>query len=287
MSTLQKIIIAAAIGAAVGTGVYEWHRARQAGAEAQTVRGEAGPLAIEVQRLRRERDDATNRLAALVEENGRLKSSQSHSELLKLRDELSRLREADRGAAKLHEAGLAPDDPSLQRFLEMHEKAQRIAGYFDKMPEKKIPELKLLTDVDWLAETRDVAYLDDGEIRRIFRRLRDLGKKRLRMDRALLDFTRDNQGRLPDDISELKPYVKAAIENPTVDDATIDAILKRYELLHTGRLEDLPKYSWIVEERAPPADPEYDSHAQFGAGSYSIRGIQPSAASTSNAGGSR
>ena len=58
--------------------------------------------------------------------------------------------------------------------------------------------------------------------------------------------TRTNNGQLPTDLSQLKPYFTSDL-----DDATLDAVLARYKLLHTGTLSDLPPDGWIVAEKAP------------------------------------
>ena len=76
MTTLQKAIIGATLAAAVGTGIYATYEARQAStrrAEVQTLQQQQRPLVEQIQHLQRERDDATNRLASLTDENAALK----------------------------------------------------------------------------------------------------------------------------------------------------------------------------------------------------------------------
>ena len=90
--------------------------------------------------------------------------------------------------------------------------------------------------------------------------LRKLAKDRLPIDSALNSFTRANNGQLPTELSQLKPYFKSVL-----DDATLDAVLARYKLLHTGTLSELPPDGWIVVEKAP-VDKDYDSLAVFGNG---------------------
>jgi RNA polymerase sigma factor (sigma-70 family) len=86
MTTLQKTLIGAAIAAAVGTGIYEAREASNARAEAERIRQQQGPLNEQIQQATHERDDATNRVAALRQEIGRL--TRDNSELLKVRGEL-------------------------------------------------------------------------------------------------------------------------------------------------------------------------------------------------------
>ncbi len=93
---------------------------------------------------------------------------------------------------------------------------------------------------------------------------------RLPLAGALAAFTRANDGQLPTNLFELKPYLKSEPANRAVfDDATLDAILGRYQLLHTGKLSDLPPNTWIIAEKAP-VDKEYDSRAKFGDGRSSV-----------------
>ena len=92
MTTLQKIIVTAALTAAVGAGLYQAKKAHAARAEVQTLRQKQAPLEEQIQQLQSERDNVTNRLADLLAENSRLKSNPTQSELLKLRGEVTRLR---------------------------------------------------------------------------------------------------------------------------------------------------------------------------------------------------
>lgn len=92
MTTLQKTIVGAAVAAAVGTGVYETRQASTYRAQAETLQQQQAPLVEQVQQLQQERAEASNQIAALTEEVERL--SGNKSELLRLRAETSRLRNA-------------------------------------------------------------------------------------------------------------------------------------------------------------------------------------------------
>lgn len=71
MTTLQKTIISSVVVAALSAGIYQTRRAANARAEAQTVRRE---FAEKFQQLSIAGDEATRQLAALRDENDRLKS---------------------------------------------------------------------------------------------------------------------------------------------------------------------------------------------------------------------
>jgi RNA polymerase sigma factor (sigma-70 family) len=90
MTTLQKTIVAAALAVAVGAGIYEAKQAADARAQARTFQRQQAALADQVGQLQKERDEATNRLAAIGNEAVRAKADTG--ELLKLRGEVGRLR---------------------------------------------------------------------------------------------------------------------------------------------------------------------------------------------------
>ncbi len=94
MTTLQKTVIGVTLAAAVGTGIYGVHEAHQASAlrnQVQTIQRQQVPLTEQIQQLTRERDDATNTLALLRDENERL--SRNTAELARLRGEVVRLKQ--------------------------------------------------------------------------------------------------------------------------------------------------------------------------------------------------
>jgi chromosome segregation ATPase len=261
MTALQKTSIAATLFAAVGAGIYEARRASALQSQIQAGQQPQAALAEQNQQLTRERDAATRQLAALREENERL--NRNSGELLRLRGEVAQLRPAQQqGQSKT--AAIDPNDPDIQSFLAFRAKAKEISRYLEQMPDKKIPELKLLIDEDWMSAVRSAKFDTDADIRQTLSKLRNLAKERLPMGSALNAFLRATGGQLPTDLSQLKPYLKFG--DTSVDDATLDAILERYTLLHTGNLRDIPPNAWIVVEKAP-VDNDYDTVGKFGPGS--------------------
>lgn len=93
MTTLQKTIIAATIAAALGAGIYGFRRDSAWQAQVRTLQQKQAWLSGQMDLLQRERDAATNRLAAANEEIGRLKSADKANELLKLRGQVGVLRQ--------------------------------------------------------------------------------------------------------------------------------------------------------------------------------------------------
>ncbi len=100
MTTLQKSLVAASLAIAAGAGLFELHQASQLSDQLLAVRHQQ---AAQTEQWEQERAQAKNKLAALSDENSRLKSGQGLLELLKLRGEVGRLRQqsaSDKSQAK-------------------------------------------------------------------------------------------------------------------------------------------------------------------------------------------
>jgi hypothetical protein len=86
---------------------------------------------------------------------------------------------------------------------------------------------------------------------------------------ALIIFSHENNGRLPSEISQLKPYLNQQLGN-TLDDATLNAIFDRYILLPSDNpASGNPGNPWIIAEKTP-VDKDYDSRAKFGLGTSTV-----------------
>ncbi len=264
MTTLQKTLATVTIAAVLSTGIYEARQASQLRGQIQTLQQQHGPLTQQIKQLQ---EDAVARQAVLQQENERLR--QTVAGVPKLRGEVAQLRTAQLQQQQLKTAGVDANDPATQQFLAAKKKGEQIARYMQQMPDKMIPEIKLLTDVDWLVATKAAKFDTDADIRQTLSNLRQLAKNRMPMGQALANFTQANNGQLPTDLAQLKPYFKSALGDSTLDDATLSTILARYKLLHTGNLGDLPPNTWIVAEIAP-VDKDYDSRAKFGNGTSTI-----------------
>ncbi len=104
MTALQKTVVAVTIAALAGVGIYEAHQNSQLREQVQILEQQQAPLALEIQQLRHERDDATSRLAALREDNERL--ARNSGELLRLRGEVGMLRRQADELDRLHKENL-------------------------------------------------------------------------------------------------------------------------------------------------------------------------------------
>ncbi len=155
MTTLQKTIVATALVAAVGTGIYAAHQNTQQNARIQALQQEQAPLTAQIQQLEQERDQATNRLASVLDENARLKSNPHADEVLKLRGEVTSLeRSANDATNHLPASGLAKmmSDPAMKEYLRQAQMEKIKAMFADFIKESNMtPEqsdqfLKLMTD---------------------------------------------------------------------------------------------------------------------------------------------
>jgi hypothetical protein len=127
----------------------------------------------------------------------------------------------------------------------------------ETMPDKAIPELKLLTDKEWLDAVKDFSQLEtDTDFHQALGKLRDSAKEAFGqlVRNALAKYAEANGGALPADWSQLKPYFETPVD---------DAILQRYALLQSGKLADVPSNEFLVSEKASPVDAEFDSRYEF------------------------
>lgn len=256
MTTLQKTIIGATLAVAVGTGVYEVRQASIARTQLQTFQQQQSPLADQVDQLTRDRDDAASKLAVLQDDLARLRSDNERPrrdavELAKLRSEVSRLRAIEQQAGQTKAAPTVSDDPFTQSVLALTQRAGELNGHLQRMPEKKIPELQLLTENDWLSVAKDVSLQSEAEIREALSKLRNTAKHKFASYalNAVDKFIAANNGQMPTDVSQLKPFFEVPVD---------DAMLQRYQVLPPGDGRSLHD-NWVMGEKTR-VDPDYDPY---------------------------
>jgi len=265
MTTLQKSIVTATIVVLAGVEFYQARQKSQLREQVETLQQQQVPLAAQNQQLVQERDELTRKLAA-----ARVPSDQpagSMNELMRLRGEVTRLRQSAQDLAQLKAAAAATgNDPAIEATLKSWATlAAQLRTRLDQMPDKKIPELQLLTQKDWFDAIKNSKQLEtDADYREALQNLRNSAKQafgQLAMD-AIKKYAAANDGALPGDLSQLKPF----FDKP-VDDAT----LARYSLLQTGKLSDASPNAYLVGENAAPVDDQYDSTYEF-----SVNGVHSS-----------
>lgn len=275
MTTLQKTIIGATLAAAVGTGIYEARQASQLRDQIQTLQQQQAPLTEQIRKLEQEQEEATRQLAALRDDNERL--NRNAAELLKLRGEVARLRnDSHELAQSRHNTRTNRPEAALTSWLNRVEEFKRLS---ERMPDKTIPELRLLTEEDWLElakkplehDAEEVNLADDLVARLVFSAVRAKAKDKLMrvFSRALEGYANANSGQLPSDTLQLKPHLmNSHFQGPArvvqiPESAVDDTVLGRYEILQTGKLEDVPGDATILAEKAP-VDSEYDTRLRVG-----------------------
>ena len=123
MTTIQKTIIAALAIGAVVAGVYAARQISSRRAPTQTSElqvEEQAALSNQVQALQRERDRASNALAALTAENAALKKNPS--DVLKLRGEVGRLRQENASIGSSSALSKVTANPEASKMLRDQQK---------------------------------------------------------------------------------------------------------------------------------------------------------------------
>jgi len=293
MTGLQKVLVAIAF-AAVGVGLYEIQQASRVRELNQRLHQlEAANVEL-LEQIARERNDATNRLALLMNENESLR--ENSAELLRLRGMVGRLQADLRDATAAKSAriegedhGIPSDPKGVLSRIELLKRA------FKQMPERQIPEIQLLTDSDWLriVEMPMPDLETEASLRRTMSTVRQMAKAKFasRLGVAANAYAAANGGQLPADISMLKSYLDSQTipmdptlmrfglgqglgrpdfggkTYPPIDDAT----LQRYQMIQSGYVEQLRSGQPVIAERAP-VDAEYDTLFRIGLRSYSFQG---------------
>ena len=230
MTTLQKTLVAATVTASVavfaGAGIYEARQVAQLREQNQTLQQQQqAPLDEQIQQLRLERDDATNRLAGLRADNARLKSNPNEMELLKLRGEVTLLRPYTNQL----------NGPTTQIALGWVAKKQKLQKLFAERPDQQIPELRILTDKDWLKLVIGQGPLDmnldsEYDVKFAMSKVRSQATMNFAptIVKALKKFVEANNGNYPTDPTQLKPYFDQPVE---------DALFERYRVLNNEEAE--------------------------------------------------
>jgi len=241
MTTIPKIVIAAAFAVAVGAGIYEARQTSTLRNQVQTLQQQQALL---TEQVRSERAGATNRLAELLAENEQLKTKANTTELLRLRGEVGRLRND-------------ANNPTDATAKELAAKVSKLKQRLDETPNAKIPELQFLTQQDWL-NAANAKLVTDVDYRRALAALRSYGESKFAsmLQPALSQYMHANNGQFPTDLAQLQPYFTSPVD---------DAILQRWEITSPKTVPSLGiGEDGIITQKAP-VDDVFDS--RFGVGS--------------------
>ena len=274
MTTLQKSIIVAALASVAVTGIYAERQNSALRGQIQTLRQQQTLLTGQIQGLQQEQDDATNRLAALLAallaDNAQQESGSNQSELLRLRGEVTQLKNNE--AQK-------ENDPVEATAKIWANRANQVKEWLSQTPDQSIPELQLLPAGDWLQKVGAADFWSGttNNFSFILGLLRTDAKQQFASDigTALDNYLLANGGQLPSDLSALTPYLK---DNPHYSDFssdTVDSMLQRYELLQSGNVNILPQSEPLISEKLPIQNAQYDASFEIGAFDYSYTGVSP------------
>ena len=169
MTTLQKTLIATTLVAAIGAGTYEARQASVLRTQFQALQQQQTPLREQLQQLQRERDDAAGKLAAQQQENEQMR--RNLAEIPRLRGEIARLR----NDAQSKE--VTPNEATESSAKSWVNRVNQLKQRLEQWPDKKIPELQLVTEEDWLNAAKGKLETD-ADYRKALSALRGAGEQK-------------------------------------------------------------------------------------------------------------
>jgi hypothetical protein len=190
--------------------------------------------------------DITARMARLEAENATLR--EQNREIHPLRAELTAMRKAE---AERKEPRLAPDNSgdlaNPARVSKWLRSLQQLQSAIAASPENFIPEMALLKDKDWLEASSILREPVEDGLAKALAQLRTLakGKYAMYLHRALQKYVQESNGKLPDNIHELAPWL---------DKRADPSALSRYGLVRSGTTNDVPPAETIILEKSKPSE---------------------------------
>ncbi len=191
------------------------------------------------------------------------------AELRRLRTEADLLRRSQ--AATAAEIALAEQqlsaltvvgvpDPAAARQVEIAawvERTKRLRQHFAEKPELAIPEMRLLTDDDWLRVTKNANLDTEKGTRLALAEIRASASKlfTLQLVRALHAYTQAFPNQKPVNVHALATFFAQAPDS---------AILERYELQDPSGPTGFGPAKWFAQNKAP-IDLAYDSRFRVSA----------------------
>ena len=250
MTTLQKLLVTATIVTAVGAGMYEARQASIQQNQVRTLQEQQASLTVHIQQLQRELDRASNRLAVAADENAALKTDSA--ELVKLREELAQ-RKADSAASTNGGATQLTAQAWLDRVT-------RLKQRMEQTPNAKIPELKLVTEQDWLNAAKGELNTET-DYRRALSAIRAAGESKvaIMLHNALTGYMQGNNEQVPTDLGQLQPYFDTPVD---------EAILQRWEIAPAKTVPSLVMGGDVIITQKAPVDDVFDSRFGIGPQGY-------------------
>jgi myosin heavy subunit len=261
------------------------------GIGALVIAGAATALVVQHQTqtiLREENDSLQQQTTQLHSENTRLsnlvaqadsfqsQAGDQQTELLHLRDEVTRLRTDSRELAQWKIASAQrTNDPMDAAAKELLSKMNLLKERLRQNPGWSIPELQILPDTRWANAALNAKLDSDEDVRQALCGLRNSAKQWVNqgISQALAKYIQANNGELPTSASQVAPYFAwVNIPFPNPNPSVVDAILQRYQMLKTGNVSDLQPSDMLVAEKAP-VDDKYDVLFEIGLAGAKSHGI--------------
>jgi hypothetical protein len=147
-------------------------------------------------------------------------------------------------------------DPTDLAAKALVAKINQLKQRLEETPGATIPELKFLTDQDWL-NAANSKLVTDADYRRALASLRSAGESKVVpvLKKALSDYMQNNNGQTPADISLLQQYL-----NPPLD----DQILLRWEIAPADTVQSLGLGGDIIITQKEPVDEVFDTRYGIG-----------------------
>ncbi len=254
MTTLQKAAVTIALAVSIGAGIYQGRQNAALRSQVETLQQQMTPLAEAVRASQQERDDATNKLAMLIQENNGLKGDLG--ELSRLRGEVARLRESAPAQSR------DPQNVEMKSWLLRAEKLkQRLA----ESPGARIPEMQFLTEDDYMQASRSTLNYERDYLAALAN-LRSSGEFKFittMLNPALTQYAQANNGQFPTDLAQLKPYFPSPVE---------DAILDRWEIAPASMVRTDNFGDPIITQKAA-VDEDWDARYAVGLKGFASAGL--------------
>ncbi len=166
-------------------------------------------------------------LLALAKSRRSLPNDQSR-ELLRLRSQVGSVSREVRDLARLTAAEFASGSNDLASLKQLWSgRVNQLKQWLDENASERIPELQFLNDRHWLEAVYPHQLETVEKYQRAMSTLRANAELRPveAMHRALRQYSQENGGQFPSDLSQLKPFLDLPMD---------DTILERYEIVPTS-----------------------------------------------------
>jgi RNA polymerase sigma factor (sigma-70 family) len=259
MTTLQKTLIATALAATLTTGIYEARQNSILRTEVENLQSKQSQLAAQKEQLTRERDNALRQAVASRNPDERL--SLEHTELLRLRGEVTRLRMEATKLPKLKADEAA--EPVLSEEAAGKKNAELLKSYFELNPGMKIPEAEFVGATQFsepfhglaakLAGFTNTTPQTQEDYRRAAAELRALAEgwfAQNQLAAAARKYQEANGKNSPASVSELQPYFTTVADGPDWK-----SILERYEVQPSSKFPSMASKlnsEWVITQRSLP-----------------------------------